>query len=124
VVETVREPLIVLDPDLRVRTANDAFYEIFSLQKEETEGRLIYEIADSQWDIPKLKHLLEEILPRNSSLKNYEVKHLHKGAVLKTMLLNARELRQRDGERMILLAIDDITELRQSTSDLRETNEV
>jgi two-component system, chemotaxis family, CheB/CheR fusion protein len=124
VVATVREPLIVLDGNLRVRTANDAFYKIFELEKQETEGRLFYEIGNGQWNIPKLRFLLENILPKDSALRDFEVeRHTREGVGAKTMLLNAREIRQRDGERMILLAIDDITELRHSTEDLHRKNE-
>ena len=124
IVETVREPLVVLDGSLRVRTANDAFYTIFELEKQETEGRLFYEIGRAQWNIPRLRQLMEDILPRESSLRNFEVEHrIHAHGRPKTMLLNAREIRQHDGERMILLAIDDITELRRSSEELRRTNE-
>jgi two-component system, chemotaxis family, CheB/CheR fusion protein len=124
VVQTVREPLVVLDANLHVRTANDAFYRIFQLQKQETEGRPFYELGNGQWDIPKLRQLLEDLLPKQSSLRDFEVEHRAVDkAGPKTMMLNAREIRQQDGERMILLAIDDITELRRSTEDLRRTND-
>lgn len=124
VVETVREPLVVLDANLQVRTANEAFYKIFQLQKQETEGRLFYEIGNGQWNIPKLRELLTDLLPKQSALKDFEVEHQTPNQVgPKTMMLNAREIRQQDGERMILLAIDDITELRRSTEELRRTNE-
>jgi len=124
VVATVREPLIVLDGHLRVRTANEAFYKIFELEKQETEGRLFYEIGNGQWNLPKLRLLLEDILPKDSALKDFEVeRHTRQGIGAKTMLLNAREIRQHDGERMILLAIDDITELRRSTEELSRKNE-
>lgn len=124
VVETVREPLVVLDANLRIRTANDAFYRIFELPKQETEGRLFYEIGNGQWNIPRLKELLTDLLPKQSSLRDFEVEHKTPDqAGPQTMLLNAREIRQQDGARMILLAIDDITELRRSTDKLRRTNE-
>jgi two-component system CheB/CheR fusion protein len=124
VVATVREPLIVLDSSLRVKTANDAFHEIFHLKKEETEGRLFYEIGSGEWNIPKLKLLLEEILPKDSMLRNFEVeRHSAEHLGPKTMLFSAREIRQHDGARMILLAIDDITELRATSEDLRRKNE-
>jgi len=124
VVATVREPLIVLDGSLRVRTANEAFYKIFELEKQETEGRLFYEIGNGQWNIPRLRLLLENILPKDSALRDFEVeRQTSEGIGAKTMLLNAREIRQRDGERMILLAIDDITELRHSTEELYRKNE-
>jgi len=123
VVSVVREPLIVLDAGLRVRTANHAFYEMFQLQSQDAEGRLIYEIAGGQWNIPKLRQLLEDILPTRNRIMDFELEQYYTGLGVKTMRLHAREIRQGDGERMILLAIDDITELRQSTEDLRKTNE-
>jgi two-component system CheB/CheR fusion protein len=123
VVATVREPLIVLDSGLRVRTANDAFYRIFQLERQETEGRFIYEIGNGQWNIPSLRQLLEDILPKELSLTNFQLEHTYERVGTKTMLLNAREIHQNDGERMILLAIDDVTELRRYAEDLRKTNE-
>jgi two-component system CheB/CheR fusion protein len=124
VVATVREPLVVLDGNLRLRTANEAFYKIFALEKQETEGRLFYEIGNGQWNIPKLKLLLENILPKDTALRDFEVeRRTSEGIGAKTVLLNAREVRQQDGERMILLAIDDITELRHSTEELTRKNE-
>ena len=122
VVGVVREPVIVLDAALRVRTANQAFYQTFQLQPHETEGRPIYEIGNGQWDIPRLRQLLEDVLPKHTWMKNFEVAQKYKGLGARTMLLHAREIRQGE-ERVILLAVDDITELRQSTGDLRRTNE-
>ena len=109
VVGMVREPLIVLDATLRVRTANRAFYEMFQLERQDAEGRQIYEMGGGQWNIPKLRQLLEEVLPKRSSMMNFELEQSYKGIGMKTLLLHAREIRQGDGERMILLAIDDIT---------------
>lgn len=109
VVAVVREPLIVLDAGLRVRTANLAFYQMFQLESRDTEGRLIYEIGGGQWNIPKLRQLLEDVLPKRSWMKDFEVEQSYKGLGVKTMLLHAREIRQGNGDRMILLAIDDIT---------------
>ncbi len=124
VVATVREPLVVLDASLRVRTANEAFYKTFQVLKEDTEGRLFYEIGGGQWNFPKLRPLLEEILSQNTSLKDFEAeRHTNDRAGGRNLLLNAREIHRLDGERMILLAIDDITEFRRSAEDLRRTNE-
>jgi len=124
VVATVREPLIVLDGNLRVRTANDAFYDAFEIDRQDTEGRLFYEIGNGQWNIPRLRLLLENILPQDTALRDFEVeRHTTEHIGGKTMLLNAREIRQHDGERMILLAIDDITELRRSSQELHRKNE-
>ena len=69
IVQTLREPLLVLTPDLRVRLANDAFYAAFQSTPEQTEGRLIYELGDNQWDIPALRTLLEQVLPQNNDLQ-------------------------------------------------------
>jgi two-component system, chemotaxis family, CheB/CheR fusion protein len=123
VAATVREPLIVLDAGLRVRTANEAFYRMFNLEKKDVEGRQIYDVGGTQWNIPGLRELLENILPKHTVMKDYELEQTYPGIGLRTMLLHAREIRQRDGERMILLAIDDVTALRQSAEELRKTNE-
>jgi two-component system CheB/CheR fusion protein len=109
VVAVVREPMIVLDAGLRVRTANTAFYSMFQLESRNTEGRLIYEIGEGQWNIPRLRQLLEDVLPKRSWMRDYEVEQDYKGIGVKKMLLHAREIRQGNGERMILLAIDDVT---------------
>jgi two-component system CheB/CheR fusion protein len=111
IVETVREPLMVLDGQLRVQTANRAFYQMFQIAPEETEGQFIYELGNRQWDIPRLRTLLEEILPQNSHFENFEVAHVFPGIGQRTMLLNARQVIQAEEEpdHLILLAIEDIT---------------
>jgi len=109
VVAVVREPLIVLDAGLRVRTANPAFYQMFQMESRETEGRLIYEIGNGQWNHPRLRQLLEDVLPKHSWMRDFEVEQDYKSIGVKKMLLHAREIRQGNGERMILLAIDDVT---------------
>ena len=75
IVDTVRDPLLVLDADLRVRSASRSFYEDFGVKPEETEGRLVYELGNGQWDIPELRTLLEAILPENGSFRDFEVTH-------------------------------------------------
>ena len=92
IVETVREPLLVLDKDLRVKSANHSFYQIFQVSKEETENQLIYDLGNKQWNIPKLRTLLEEILPRNIQFNDFEVEHTFPTIGRKVMLLNARRL--------------------------------
>jgi two-component system CheB/CheR fusion protein len=123
VVGVVREPLIVLDAALRVRTANRAFYQVFQVEAQDIEGRLIYEVGGGQWNIPKLRQLLEEILPKHKSMMDFQLEQNYMGIGTKTMVLHAREIRHGDHERLILLAIDDITELRQFADNLRKTNE-
>ena len=113
IVETVREPLIVLDSDLRVRLANRSFYKSFRVTPEETIGNLIYDLGNRQWDIPVLRTLLEDILPKNNKFDDYEVEHIFSKIGHKIMLLNARRITHKEiGSQMILLAIEDITKFR------------
>src|SRR4029453_17735447 len=101
--------------DLRANTANEAFYKTFKTTPDQTEGRLIYDLGDQQWNIPKLRMLLEDISPRNSFFEDFEVTHDFPQIGLRTMLLNARRLELDDGApQMILLAIEDMTERQQS----------
>ncbi len=113
IVATVREPLIVLDSELRVISANRSFYKSFKVTPKETVGNLIYDLGNRQWDIPKLRTLLEEILPKDNKFDDYEVEHTFSNIGLKTMLLNARRITHKEiGSQMILLAIEDITKFR------------
>jgi two-component system CheB/CheR fusion protein len=110
IVETAREPLVVLDADLRVITANTSFYQTFKTSRGDVEKKLIYDLGNRQWNIPALRELLEKILPENTSLENFEVAHDFKDLGQKRMLLNARRIYQHGTEtRMILLAMEDIT---------------
>jgi PAS domain S-box-containing protein len=121
VVETVREPLLVLGGDLRVKTANRSFYQMFQASAEETEGRLIYHLGDHQWDIPLLRKLLEEILPLNRSFDAFQVEHEFRATGRKLMLLNARRFtHEGDQTKLILLAFEDITERRRAEEERRE----
>jgi len=120
IVDTVREPLVVLDADLRVVSANRSFYGTFRVTPEETEGRLLYELGNRQWDIPELRRLLEEILPQNTSFEDYEVEHDFETIGRRTMLLNARRIyREANKTQLILLAIEDITERKRAEEALR-----
>ncbi|MBU1714667.1 MAG: PAS domain S-box protein [Proteobacteria bacterium] len=122
VINTVREPLISLDQDLRVVTVNRSFYEFFQVKPEETVGQLIYDLGNKQWDIPKLRELLETILPQKTSFDNYEVEHDFATIGRRVMLLNARQIEQVWGkERIILLAIEDITERSRLENQLEES---
>ena len=125
VVATVREPLLVLDADLRVVSANRSFYQTFKVTPEETEGRTIYELGNRQWDIPQLRQLLEQILPANTSFDDFEVEHDFPTIGRKVMLLNARRLYREAGKpQMILLAIEDITERKQAEARMLHLNAV
>jgi two-component system, chemotaxis family, CheB/CheR fusion protein len=117
IVETVRDPLLVLTPDLRVQSANPAFYQLFHLIPAETEGQLVYQISNGQWNIPALRTLLEEILPCNTVFNDYEVSHDFERIGPRTMLLNARRLDHVD---LILLAMEDITARKQAATLLQE----
>ncbi len=110
-IDAVREPLVVLDQDLRVLSVSRAFYEVFQVKPRETIGHLIYDLGNRQWDIPKLRELLETILPQHTSFKDYEVVHNFSGIGLRVMLLNARQIKRALGKKqIILLAIEDITD--------------
>jgi PAS domain S-box-containing protein len=111
IVETVREPLVVLDNKLRVITANRSFYKIFHVKKKETEGKLIYELGNGQWNNPKLRHLLEKILPNKTFFQDFEIEHEFPEIGKRVVLLNARKVIQKNSnDPMILLAIEDVTE--------------
>ena len=123
-IRTARDPFIVLRGDLRVNSANEAFYKAFKVARDQTEGCLIYELGNHQWDIPKLRTMLEDILPRNSFFDDFEVTHDFPHIGRRTMLLNARRLNLEDGTPpMILLSIEDMTERIESRAALRESEE-
>jgi two-component system CheB/CheR fusion protein len=117
IVETVREPLLVLTPDFRVQSANPAFYQLFQVRPAETEGQLIYQLGNGQWDIPALHTLLEEILPQNTVFNDYEVTHNFEHIGPRTILLNARRL---DNVQFILLAMEDITAHKHAATQLQQ----
>ncbi|HEY5442152.1 MAG TPA: PAS domain-containing sensor histidine kinase [Candidatus Saccharimonadales bacterium] len=106
ITETARDPFIILDKKLCVVTANAAFYGKFKVRKKDTEGKLIYELGNYQWDSPELRELLEDILPTHKVFNNYEVTHNFPKLGYKTMLLNARQV---DSKQLILLAMEDVT---------------
>jgi PAS domain S-box-containing protein len=124
IINTVREPLIALDQDLRVVTVSRSFYEVFKVNPKETVGQLIYDLGNKQWDIPKLRELLETILPQKTTFDNYEVEHDFTTIGRRIMLLNARQIQRVLGkERVILLAIEDITERKRLEDLLTESEE-
>jgi PAS domain S-box-containing protein len=124
IINTVREPLLALDHDLRVVTASRSFYEVFHVTPKETVGQLIYDLGNKQWNIPKLQELLETILPLKTTFDNYEVEHEFSTIGRRIMLLNARQIKRKLGkERIILLAIEDITERKRLEDLLAESEE-
>jgi two-component system CheB/CheR fusion protein len=124
VINTVREPLISLDHDLRVVTVSRSFYDVFKVNPKETVGQLIYDLGNKQWDIPKLRELLEKILPEKSTFDNYEVEHNFATIGRRVMLLNARQIERGAGKKgIILLAIEDITERRETENGLKKAHE-
>ena len=109
IVDTVREPLLILDATLRVRSANRAFYQTFHVSPEETEGRLIYELGNGQWDIPDLRTLLEDIVPKSSVFDDFELEHTFPAIGRRVMLLNARKLQAGHHGELLVLAMEDVT---------------
>ncbi len=128
IVDTVREPLLVLDEDLRVVAASRSFCLRFEVAKEYVQGRLVYALGDGEWNIPELRLLLEEILPQHTVIEAYEVEHDFPGIGRRKMLLNAREVfDQVNAHKLILLAIEDITARRAGelkASDLLRQKEI
>lgn len=117
VVDVVREPVLILNKDLRVMAANESFYRAFQVEHMDTEGRVVYELGNGQWNIPALRKLLEDILPKNTFFKGFEVDHEFPVIGKKVMILNAREIHFREDSSteefpaIILLAIEDVTEM-------------
>ncbi len=109
IVDTVREPLLILDATLRVRSANRAFYQTFRASPEETDGCLLYELGDGQWDIPDLRTRLEDIVPKGSVLDDFELDHTFPMIGRRVMLLNARKLQAGLHDGLLVLAMEDVT---------------
>lgn len=124
IIDTVREPLLVLDADLRVISANRCFYQTFKVRPEETSGQLLYDLSNRQWDIPKLRELLEEIIPENVAFDDYEVEHEFETIGRRIMHLNARRIyRETNETQMILLAIEDVSERKRAEEKLKDYSE-
>ena len=119
IVDTVREPLLILDTTLRVQSANRAFYQTFQVTSEETEDRLIYELGNGQWDIPDLRTLLEDIVPKSSVFDDFELEHTFPVIGRRVMLLNARKLQAGQHGELLVLAMEDVTQRRRSEADLK-----
>ncbi len=125
VFETIREPLLILNGNLKVISANRSFYKIFRVTPDETIGQFIYDLGNRQWDIPRLRELLEEIIPNNTKFDGFEVEHEFPSIGRKMMVLNARRVyKSWDLEQSILLAIEDITERKRAEEKVQHLNQV
>jgi signal transduction histidine kinase len=123
IVNTVREPLVVLDDKFRVISANRSFYSTFQVTPEMSEHTLLFDLGNGQWEIPRLRELLVEVLPKSTSIEDFEVEHDFPTIGQKTMLLNARRIQSETGaKQIILLAIEDITERKASEEALLRAN--
>lgn len=117
IVDVVREPILILDKNLRVMAANESFYRTFQVESKETIGKVVYKLGNGQWNIPSLRKLLEDILPKNTFFKGFEVTHEFPFIGRKIMMLNARQINFKEDSypelfpHIILLAIEDITEI-------------
>src|SRR6185436_7644838 len=116
VVDIVREPVLILDKYLRVMAANESFYRTFQVEAKDTERKIVYELGNGQWDIPALRKLLEDILPKNTFFKGFEVSHDFPLIGHKVMILNARQIHTEEETsrlfpQIILLAMEDITDM-------------
>src|SRR5437764_3999679 len=118
IVDTVREPLLILDTTLRVRSANRAFYQTFHVSSEETVDRLIYELGNGQWDIPDLRTLLEDIVPKSSVFNDFELEHSFPVIGRRVMLLNARKLQAGRHGALLVLAMEDVTARKRAEEEL------
>lgn len=117
-VDVARESFLILDSNMRVVSANPVFYETFRVEPAQTEGRLLYELGNGQWNIPELKNLLEDVLPYKKVVRDYEVRHNFEKIGDKTALLNARQI---DAVELIILAIEDITVRKDLENKLSES---
>src|SRR6185295_8110296 len=111
IVDTVREPVLVLDKGLRVIAASRSFYSAFGVSPGETQGRLLYALGDGEWDIPQLRVLLEKIIPEHGVMEGYEVEHDFRDLGHRMIRLNARQMFYQAGaETTILLGMEDVTQ--------------
>ena len=124
IISNLYEPLLVLDKNLRIKSANSSFYKTFEVNEKDTEGKFIYDLGNKQWDIPALRELLQNILWHKSKLENFEISHNFPNIGERIVLLNARELVNETGsEKLILLAIADITEQKNARKKIEESEQ-
>jgi two-component system CheB/CheR fusion protein len=123
IITTIREPLIVLDNELRIKSANDSFYKAFQLAKHETEGKFFYELGNHQWDIPDLRNILARTLQENGFFESFEIK-IKVSDDARIMILNSRKIQsEASSEQLVLLVMEDVTERRQLENSLKEKAE-
>jgi two-component system CheB/CheR fusion protein len=120
IIDTVRSPMLVLDDDLRVRSANEAFRDYFAVALADIKGTLVYELNGGQWDIPLLRELLEDILPKDHTMENFELEHQFEPRGRRSLILNARRI---DHIQLILLAVEDVTERKQARQTLERSRD-
>jgi len=121
IVDTLREPLVVLDRDLRVVAASRSFYRTFGVEPQNTIGRMLYDLGDGQWDIPALRKLLDNVIPEQRTIEAYEVEHEFPTIGRRKMLLNARQVFDEEHhDSALLLAIEDVTERRNAEREKDE----
>ena len=122
IIATVREPLVVLDRNLRVRSANRSFYRLFRTEPESTVGGAFFDLAAGQWDMVGLGERLSQILEQNVTLEDYEIEHHFEGIGTRILLFNARRVVDAEKSNLILLAIEDITARRHAERALQESH--
>ncbi len=124
VVDVLREPVIILDKHFKVLAANEVFYKLFQVEQKDTEGTIIYKLGNGQWNIPALRKLLEDILPKNTFFKGFEVTHNFPSIGQRTIILNARHIHSRDKTTselfppIIMIAMEDVIEIMTIASKL------
>lgn len=120
IISTIHEPMLILYKDFTVKSANKSFYKKFLVKKEETEGKLLFELGNKQWDIPQLRKMFSDIITKNNNFEEFEVTHTFPDIGEKIMLLNANLIIQKTHrEQLILFAISDITEIRKLANELK-----
>lgn len=120
VIDTVRNPMLVLGDDLRVHSANTAFYEYFNAAPEQITGKLVFELHQGRWDTPRLRELLEKVLPQTTTFEDFELEHEVDGGESRHLLLNARQI---DHMQLILLAMEDVTDRTQARHALTQAHD-
>ena len=125
VVDVMREPILILDKDFRVMAANDPFYQTFQVEPKETENKVVYDLGNGQWNIPALRKLLEDVLPKNTFFKGFQVSHEFPHIGRKVIILNARQIYRKSSSSkefppIILLAMEDVTDMMDVARKLAE----